>query len=148
MEHRADIGLYVFELIDGLLKPSGNVFSYSDCVAVAALIKNGVSEQNAAHLVRERVVHAFPQHPSLPSEVAGGYEDVAAWTHAYFRLADGSLWDVNAKDFHTYCAEECSGDYLLVATRGDKISFEKVADRVEHLLTRCDEFGRPQLSTA
>lgn len=147
--HQCEIGIYPFELHDGKLTSKSHVFNYADGVAVAALIKEGFAEHDAANLVRHHLVHATPQSACMPVDVCLTKDVIGKWTVGYFRLADGAVWAVHAdSDVNTYSSVDYEGEYLVVPTRGNQIADESAIERVQHMLTQCDLFGRPLVSAA
>ena len=147
--HNCEMGFYPFELIDGALTALSHVFSFGDGVAVAALLKQGFAEHDAANMVRHRLVYAIPHFGCTPVEAGTDRDVVGGFEVGFYRLADGSIWSVHAgNDVSTYRTDDYVGEYLLVPTRGNRITNESVIERVRHMLTECDQFGRPVVLAA
>ena len=142
--HRVEVGLHAFKKKDGLLTIDSNRFKYADCVAVAALIIEGTDASFAAALVDDCIAYASPHIIDRGVEAPDWSDKVGQMFGGVFRLADGSLWALNFdNDYRCVKADHLDSDYLVVATRGGSITSEPVEARVRHLLTKCDEVGRP-----
>jgi hypothetical protein len=142
-----DVGVAVFSTTGGNLTPSSVLFSYIESVAVAALIKKNYEPIFAAALVYNGVVYSTPHFPGRSAESPLGTDPVGQRFAGVYRLPDGSLWAVHAdNDVQWVKPDELSSDFVVFATRGPNITDEDPADRVRHLLTKCDEVG--QLSEA
>lgn len=141
--NRAEIGICAFSTEEGALNSRSNVYSYEKCVAVAALMKGGYEEIDAAALVDHRIVYASPYSPGRGIEAPDDSHPVGQCIVGIYRLADESLWSVLA-DNDIICVKPAhlSRDYIVLATRGTSVVDEAPADRVKQLLTRCDELGQ------
>lgn len=138
--NRVDIGIFTFQFDDEFGPNDLEGFTYSDNIAVAALLKDGVKLRDAAVYVNEGLVSAV-------SVTMNGIENAHHNLRVgYFRLADGSVWSVSADmDYKHIVADDVAGEFLVVATRGTSIVGEDPVDRACHLLTECDERGTTRL---
>lgn len=143
LANRVEIGIWAFSTSNNVLNCSSNTFSYEKCIAIASLISFGYNEVDAAALVDHEIVYTSRYDPARGIEAPLNSDSVGQRLVGIYRLADASLWSVLADD-DIGCVKpaDLSQNYIVVATRGASVVDEAPADRVKHLLSRCDELGR------
>jgi hypothetical protein len=138
--NRADVGLFAFAGSGNDKTSIKDVFSYSDTVAIAALINKGSIGRDAAAYVSKGLVAASPHYAG--NEVEEWIEHEHQLHVGFYRLADGGIWSVSADlDTSAIKPSDILGDFLIVAARGTSIVDEQPTDRARHLLSECDARG-------
>lgn len=139
---RVDVGLCAFSGTSEHDTSVRDTFSYSDNVAVAALINQGYSSRDAAAYVNGGFVAATPHYAEHATEEDSEHQH--EMRVGFVRLADGGIWTVTADlDTRVVTPDHIVGDFFIVAVRGASIVDESPADRARHLLTECDARGLP-----
>ncbi len=141
--NRVEIGISAFSTKDGCLKYPVKMFSYEECIAIAALTHKNYDPIFAAALVYHKVVYAAPHFAGREVEAPDGTDQVGQLLAGIYRLADGALWSIHAdNDVRWVKPQELSREFVVVATRGHDISDEDPVVRAKHLLSPCDERGK------